>query len=47
VLGKNIKKAVKEVVGSCLSMGATVEGKDPREIQKEIDAGKWDAQLSG
>lgn len=46
VLGKNIKKAVKEVVGSCVSMGATVEGKDPREIQKEIDAGKWDAQLS-
>jgi large subunit ribosomal protein L11 len=47
VLGKNIKKAVKEVVGSCVSMGATVEGKDPREIQKEIDAGKWDAQLAG
>jgi large subunit ribosomal protein L11 len=47
VLGKNIKKAVKEVVGTCVSMGATVEGKDPREVQKEIDQGKWDKQLSG
>lgn len=46
VLGKNLKKAVKEVVGSCVSLGATVEGKDPREIQKEIDAGKWDKELA-
>jgi len=47
VLGKNLKKAVKEVIGSCVSLGATVEGKDPREIQKEIDAGKWDSALVG
>ncbi len=46
VLGKNLKKAVKEVVGSCVSLGATVEGKDPREIQKEMDAGKWDKELA-
>ena len=26
VLGKNLKKAVKEIVGSCVSLGATVEG---------------------
>ena len=47
VLGKNLKKAVKEVIGSCVSLGATVEGKDPREIQKEIDEGKWDSALAG
>jgi large subunit ribosomal protein L11 len=47
VLGKNLKKAVKEVVGSCVSLGATVEGKDPREIQHEIDGGKWDDELAG
>jgi large subunit ribosomal protein L11 len=47
VLGKNLKKAVKEVVGSCVSLGATVEGKDPREVQKEIDGGKWDSELAG
>jgi large subunit ribosomal protein L11 len=39
---KTIKGVVKEVLGSCLSMGVLVENKDPREIQKEIDEGKWD-----
>lgn len=47
VLGRDLKRAVKEVVGSCVSMGVTVEGKDPREVQKEIDAGKHDKLLSG
>jgi large subunit ribosomal protein L11 len=32
----------KEVLGSCISMGITVDGRDPREIQKEISEGKWD-----
>ncbi|MGD2249968.1 MAG: 50S ribosomal protein L11 [Candidatus Methanofastidiosia archaeon] len=30
------KNAVKEVLGTCVSMGVTVEGKDPREVQKEL-----------
>lgn len=34
--------AAKEVLGSCVSMGITVDGRDPREIQKEISEGKWD-----
>ena len=41
----SIRSAVKEVVGSCVSMGVKVEGKDPREFMKEIDAGKWDAKF--
>ncbi|MGQ9566402.1 MAG: 50S ribosomal protein L11 [Candidatus Bathyarchaeales archaeon] len=45
LLAKNLKRAVKEVLGSCVSMGVTVEGKDPREVQKEIDEGKYDAIL--
>jgi len=28
-----------------VSMGVTVEEKDPREVQKEIDEGKHDALL--
>jgi large subunit ribosomal protein L11 len=36
---------VKEVVGSCVSMGVKVEGKDAREIMKEIDAGNWDSKF--
>lgn len=34
--------SAKEVLGSCISMGITVDGRDPREIQKEISEGKWD-----
>jgi large subunit ribosomal protein L11 len=34
--------AAKEVLGTCISMGITVDGRDPREIQKEISEGKWD-----
>ena len=41
LLAKNLKLAVKEVLGSCVSMGVTVEGRDPREVQKEIDEGKY------
>jgi len=46
-LGRNLKKAAKEIVGACVSMGVTVEGKDPREVQHEIDEGKHDDLLSG
>ena len=45
VLAMDLKAAVKEVLGTGVSMGVTVEGKDPREVQKEIDEGKHDALL--
>jgi len=45
LLAPNVKRAVKEVLGTCVSMGVTVEGKDPRELQKEIDEGKHDSIL--
>lgn len=47
ILAKDMKKAVKEVVGTCQSMGVTVEGKEPKEIIAEIDAGKWDKDILG
>ena len=43
---KSIKSAVKEVVGSCVSMGVKVENQDPRQFMKEIEGGKWDKQIS-
>ncbi|RLI41335.1 50S ribosomal protein L11 [Candidatus Bathyarchaeota archaeon] len=46
LLARNLKYAVKEVLGSCVSMGVTVEEKDPREVQKEIDEGKYDDLLT-
>lgn len=45
ILAKTMKAAVKEVLGSCVSLGVLVEQKDPREVQKEIDEGKYDDLL--
>jgi len=42
LLGKDWKAKSKEVIGTCDSMGITVEGKDPRVVMKEIDEGKYD-----
>lgn len=42
LLAKTLKAAAKEVLGSCVSIGVTVEGRDPRELQREIDEGKYD-----
>ena len=42
---RDLKKAVKQVVGSCVSCGVYVEEKRPKEIQKEIDEGKWDSKI--
>ena len=47
VLARDLKAAVNEVLGTGVSMGVTVEGKDPREVQKEINEGKHDALLTG
>ncbi len=43
VLARSLKLAAKEVLGSCLSMGVTVDSRDPREIQREITEGKHDS----
>jgi large subunit ribosomal protein L11 len=45
-LARDLKAAVSEVLGTGVSMGVTVEGKDPREVQKEISEGKHDALLT-
>ncbi len=45
LLAGSLKAAVKEVLGSCVSMGVTVEDKDPRDVQREIDEGKYNELL--
>lgn len=42
LLGKNTTQRVKEIVGTCHSMGILVEGKRAKETIKDIDAGKFD-----
>jgi large subunit ribosomal protein L11 len=43
---RSIKTAVKEVVGSCVSMGVKVENSDPRQFMKEVESGKWDKPIA-
>jgi large subunit ribosomal protein L11 len=45
LLGKELKQKTKEVIGTCVSLGVTVEGKKPTEIQKEIDEGTFDSKF--
>ncbi len=45
LLGKNIKEKTKEIVGTCVSMGITVDGKDPSVVQNLIDEGEYDSIL--
>lgn len=42
---KTVRSAAKEVVGSCVSMGVKIDGKDAREFMAEIEAGKWDSKF--
>jgi len=42
LLAFDLKKATKCILGTCLSAGITVEGQDPRVIQKKIDEGEFD-----
>ncbi len=42
-----LKSAVREVLGSCVSMGINVDGRNPKVVLKEVDEGRWDSQLSG
>lgn len=45
MLGGSVKQRVKEIVGTCVSMGVNVEGRNPREVSKAIEAGEFDDQL--
>ena len=40
--GSTTRSVAKEVAGSCLSMGITIEGKSAAEFQREVDENKWD-----
>ena len=44
-LGKSLKDTVKEVLGSCVSMGVNVDGKKARDVIAEVDNGNFDSQL--
>ena len=47
LLSKDLKAAVKTVLGSCVSLGILIENKSPKEIINEIDEGKYDSEILG
>lgn len=38
---RSVRSSAKEILGTCVSMGVTVTGRDAREIIKELDAGSY------
>ncbi|KAA8922810.1 50S ribosomal protein L11 [Thermoplasma sp.] len=40
MLASDLKAATLEVLGTCVSMGINVDGKDPKEVQRQIKAGE-------
>jgi len=42
LLSQDMKSSVKTIIGSCNSLGVLVEGKTAPEINKDIEAGKYD-----
>lgn len=41
----DMKSLVKQVIGTCVSVGILVEGKDPKVVLKEIEEGKYHDEI--
>jgi large subunit ribosomal protein L11 len=46
MLAKNLKSATKEILGTCLSLGIKVENRDPREVIRMVNEGRFDDLIS-
>lgn len=46
LVAKDIRGAVKEIIGTSQSMGITIDGKDAYEVQQEIKEGKYDDKIN-
>lgn len=44
-LSKNLKNGVKEVIGTCLSLGITVENMKAKEAIEAVNSGKFDSEF--
>jgi large subunit ribosomal protein L11 len=46
LLSYDTKNAAKEVAGTCVSLGVTIEGDDARTFKEKVDAGEYDDILA-
>jgi large subunit ribosomal protein L11 len=47
LLAKDIKAAIKEVIGACQSLKFSIQGLTPKEMTAEINSGKLDDYING
>lgn len=47
LLCKDLKSATKTIAGTCATLGILIENKPAKEIEKEIDDGKYDKEIEG
>lgn len=47
LLSKTPENALKEVIGTCITLGILIDGKSPKDILKEVDAGNFKDKISG
>ena len=45
LLGADMKARVLEVAGNCVSVGVTIDGKNPKDFQNDVKAGLYDGQF--
>lgn len=45
LLAKDLKSSVKLIVGTCVSLGVLIESKNAKEIEQDIDSGKYDKEI--
>ncbi len=46
LFASSLKAAVREILGSCQSMGVTIDGKPVNEVQALVGSGEYDARLA-
>jgi len=46
LLSYDLQNAAKEVVGTCTSLGVTIENEDPREFKQRLEGGEYDDRFA-
>lgn len=45
LLAKDLRAAIKLIVGTCVSLGIMVDSKEAKDVEKEIDSGVYDNEI--
>jgi large subunit ribosomal protein L11 len=46
LLAKDLRSAVRLIVGSCVSLGVLIDNKEAKEVEKDIEKGVYDNEIS-